>query len=121
MSDKDNIITVDFVRRKPVKPYTVKFLISLDQDKFLSRLLELGDMWLESNKIFAICFDITPPDQLELMKDYYEVIKHFPHSSRIAGQKAYIGSFAGQYELVVNEILRISSSPYNYEIVEFIK
>lgn len=109
-------------RAEIVLEHKVKWLIGLNQDTFLKRLLELGADYLEDNKIFAMCFDTTHPDLLDEMKDYDEVIKAFPSSPRVAGNKFYLGNYSqADYLSVINELLEVWSEPHKYEIVEWVE
>lgn len=88
-----NIVTVEGLDFTP-RPYKVKWLVAFNQDWLIKTIESLGgEQYLEHNQIFAICFDTTPLDKLESMKDYIEVIDKYPNSSRVLDRKWYIGNF----------------------------
>jgi len=62
--------------------------------------------YLEDNKIFALCFDCTPIEDLDSMEDYNELLKYYPNSCRLPTQKYYVGDLldtvAGMYRILDN-------------------
>lgn len=115
-----DVITINIDRDSLVKPYVTKFLLGFNQDNFLKRLLELGEDWLEENKVFAVLFDNTPPDQIESMKNYSEVLKYFPKSNRVVNKGVYIGNIKGDPYQIALSILGLNAHPHDFEIVEVV-
>ena len=100
--------------------YTHKVIVGTNHDKFLARLLELGEDYLEANRIFALFFVVTPPSEIENMKDYGEIIKHFPYSHRVCSTAKYVGNYDKRDQVrVINRMLKRGF--VNYDIVEFIE
>jgi len=117
----NDIVTVDISRHYPFEQSPAKVLVGLGHAKFLNRLIELGEDFLEENKIFCILFDTTPQDRIiSDMKSYKEIADAFPKSSRIADHALYIGNYAEKdWESIVNQCL--SGWFGDYEIVELLK
>lgn len=100
--------------------HTCKVIVGTDQDKFLARLLELGEGYLEDNRIFAVLFDVTQLQDIWDMKSYSEVTNHFPNSSRIPSEAFYIGNYDERDHMnIMDQMLKMCF--IKYEIVEFIK
>lgn len=100
--------------------WTCKVIVGTDHDKFLARLLELGEDYLEQNKIFAMLFDTTPLSEIETMKSYEDIIKHFPKSNRVSDKALYIGNYDKRdHRSIIEQVLAINL--IKYEIVEFIE
>lgn len=104
-----------------IKLSPAKVLIGFDHDRFLARLIELGDDYLEENRIFCFLFDTTPQDKIiSDMKSYEEIIDAFPDSNRVANKALYIGNYAKEdWEGLANQCL--SGWMGNYEIMEIVK
>jgi hypothetical protein len=119
MSRLDDIVTITIPCERDT--YRPKVLIAFDQDKFIERIKKLGELYLEENKIFAICFDVTPIDQLETMKNYKEVIDQFPKSNRIPSKAFYIGNIRKEDQISVAKKIVGTWLGDNYELVEIIQ
>jgi len=119
----DDVIQVYIERAHKVLPSKAKILVGLDHDKFLSRLLELGNDYLEETKTFAFLFDTTPQDLImSEMKDYKDIINNFPNSNRIADRALYIGNYYEQdWISIVNQCLSGWFGTDDYEIVEWVR
>lgn len=100
--------------------YTCKVIVGTDHDKFLARLLEVGEVYLENNKIFTMFFDVTPLSEIGTVRDYGEIVKHFPSSNRVLAKAFYVGNYSEEDQMIIiNEVLK--GNLIKYDIVEFIK
>jgi hypothetical protein len=103
--------------------YKHKILVGLDHDKFLNRLVELGHDYLEGNKIYAHLFDTIPEDRvLTDMKNYYDILKQFPNTTRIASKAIYIGNFDKKdWKSIIERYFNAWFGVNRYEIVEWVE
>jgi hypothetical protein len=121
LSNVDDILQITITRDTPCPiSYECKVIVGFDQERFLKRLLELGEDYLEENRTFAVLFDTTPLETVYTdMLDYKEVLNHFPDSNRVLGKAMYIGNFNKEdhAELVDNILKQLL---INYKIMETI-
>lgn len=70
-------------------------------------------VFIEENKIFCICFDTTPLNELENMKDYAEVVRHFPGSNYVLSKGMWIGNYENKdFESVIKDYLKMWFGKY---------
>jgi hypothetical protein len=95
--------------------YVVKYIVYHNHDWFLSK--GYTEEYLESNRIFAICFDTTPLESIANMADYREILEKYPDSNRVFDTSNYIGYYEEKdWEEIIDTWLSSLSS--SYEIVE---
>lgn len=114
-----NEIPVIYIQRDyKVKEYKPSVIIGFNHDKFLTRLLELGHEYFDTNKVYAALFDVTPVDKIDTeLKDYKEIIEKFPND-RVFGNSFYIGDFNKKDHIsIVNQTV----DTWGLEIIEVIK
>lgn len=73
--------------------------------------------WLEDNKVFAFCFDTTPPDLIDSMRDYQELVDAFPDSNRVPEKSFYIGNYdKGDWDNIIHQMM--AGWMWKYEVVD---
>jgi hypothetical protein len=119
LSKLDDIVQIEITRDEPFE-YKAKVIVGYDHQLFLNRLLDLGEQYLEDNKIWAILFDPTPDDNmLSDLRDYKEILYKFTNYPRLFGKAFYLGHHKKEDHMrVIDHVL--STFLQDYEIVEFI-
>lgn len=76
-----------------------------------------SESYLEDNKIFALCFDTTPLDNIADMADYNDLLSAYEFSNRVASKSFYIGNFKKDDWLNIIEQCLETWFPDGHEVV----
>ena len=84
----------------------MKVAVFFNHDTLINYVDSVGVDWLEEEKVFVLCFDTTPTEDIPYIRDYKKVSGRYPTSNRVMGESFYIGNYEeGDWGLCVSELL----------------